>query len=153
MPDPLPVFSEICIEEQKVCKCPTFLRWYNTTGGERFWLFQHNNIQSVQRSPQDSYRPYELDLSAREVARAILGVDAEVRHRVFARNVPKKWHDWFKSLDTSPQVYLLTNPGEAVPEWRGIVVQSIDYPEECQHDTFDVRLVFTVPEINTVTRS
>ena len=156
MPDPLPVFSEVCIEEQKVCKCPTFLRWSNVTGGERFWLFQHNNIKTLQRSAQDSYRPYELDLSAREVARAILGVDAEMRHRVFAQNVAKKWHDWFKSLGTAPQVWLLTNPDTWQSEgakWRGVIVQSIDFPEECQHDTFDVRLAFTLPEINPVTRS
>ena len=153
MADPLPVFDEVCLVPQVVCDCPTFLRWSNITAGERFWVFDGNTTTTTPTQDLAEFVPYSPFLATREEGRALLGKRGEERVTVRARNVDKQWYEWLQSLAVAPYVWLLVDNTPGAYQWRNVILESVQMSKECKDRLFDVVVIFSIPEINTVKRT
>lgn len=153
MPEPLPVLSEVCLEPQKLCPCPLYLRWTNDTAGERWWVFDGTFTETTPTRPLADFTPYEAFLALREEGRALLGKTGEARFQANARDVSISFYEWLRSLKLSPLVYLLVDNTPGAYKWQAVIIQDLIMPRECEDAFFDARIVFTVPEFNTVKRT
>ena len=151
--DPTPIFEQTCFEVLPVCKCPTFLRWLNPSGGWQYWTFQYlkKTTLSAERGAVQSI--YEPLLSQREVIKQILTSSAEDVINLKAKGL-KKWHfDYLKSIAYAPHVLLLKNPETWQTEgaqWQGVLIDGEQFVKDCDAGRLESTISIRIPEVNTV---
>jgi hypothetical protein len=154
--DPTPIFEETCFDVMPVCKCPTFLRWLDSAGGWRYWLFQYKKKTTLEASRGPVQDIYEPLLSARDTVQQIVSSEANELISLNAKFLDAWQFEYLKSIAYAPQVFLLTNPDDWQTdgaEWRGVLVDGEQFVKDCDAGKQEAELIIRLPSINTVKHS
>lgn len=141
------------IINKKESKCGVYLKWFNTSGGYSYWLFDEPNTDTISFKSMDDIEGVYDNLQNVSSTSNIIGKKGERRIKLKTKYTTQE-KEYLQSLLASPKVemYAYNQPFVAVNSnsFIGVIAEG-SFPYKNKNSNNTLELTITLPEINTQT--